>query len=114
MKKLKHNVILTVSKEVQEELKKDEDYEFPEMEKVTVEIYHLEDRENTEVYKIKVPALDDDFDIEIDSDVMDISRQIEEEGGGSVEEFIFEIVMQTLHRDAEEKEARDFFEEISD
>lgn len=113
MRKLEHDMVIKIPTEVQEELKKDE-YDFPEMDECIVEIYHVEDREDTEVYRIYIEALDDDFNIEINSMVMDVSRQIQEEGGGAVEEFIMHMVMQNLHQDAEEEEKRGFFEEISD
>ena len=45
---------------------------------------------------------------------MDMSRDVEEGGGGSVEEFIYYMVMRNIREEVEEQEARDFFEEISD
>lgn len=113
MRKLEHDMVIKIPTKVQEELKKDK-YDFPELEECIVEIYHVEDREDEEVYRINIPALDDDFKIAINSAAMDVSRQIQEEGGGFIEEFIMHLVMQDLRRNAEEDEMRNFFEDISD
>lgn len=113
MRKLNHDMVIKIPKEVREALKNDE-YDFPDLHECVVEIYHVEDREETEVYRIYIAALDDDFNIEINSMMMDISRQIEEEGGDHVAEFIMQMVMSLISQDAEEEEIRDFFEDISD
>lgn len=116
MKKLKHDIILTIPEEVQEYVKKEFDDALPG--KVTMEIYYKEDifRDNIdwEVYNINIVELDDNFDILINKMVMDLSREIDEEGGGHIEEFIYHMVMNNIREEAEEQEARDFFEEISD
>lgn len=113
MRKLEHDLVIKIPSKVQEELQKSE-YDFPDLEECIVEIYHVEDREDEEVYRINIPALDDDFNIAINSVMMDVSRQIQEEGGGPIEEFIMHLVMGHLKQDAEEEEIRDFFEDISD
>ena len=115
MKKLEHDIELTVPKEVRDEaLKHDEN--FPDVEKVTMEIYHEYEKDDDywEFYLIKIPVFEDEFTIKIASVMMDVSREIAEDGGGHVEEFIYEMVMSQVRQDAEESEARDFFEAISD
>ena len=116
MKKLKHDIVLSIPKKVQEYTKEHFDDILPD--KVTMEFYYKEDifRDGLEweVYNINIVELEDNFDIAINKMVMDMSRDVEEEGGGNVEEFIYHMVMKDIREEAEEQEARDFFEEISD
>lgn len=116
MKKLKHDVILTIPEEVQEYTKEHFDDDLPD--KITIEIYHKEDifrdGNDWEVYNINIIELEDSFDISINKMVMEIGRDIEEAGGDHIEEFIYHMVMKNIREEAEEQEARDFFEEISD
>jgi len=114
MKKLEHDIVLTVPKEVREHAIK-EDENFPDVEKVIIEIYHEYEKDDDywEHYFIKISVLDDEFTIKIANIVMEISREIAENGGGSVEEFIYHMLMDQVRQDAEEKEVRDFFEDIS-
>jgi len=116
MKKLKNDIILTIPKEVQEYAEKEFGETFPD--KVTMEFYYKEDINRDgmdwEVYNINIVELEDNFDISINKMVMDFSREIQEQGGGHVEEFIYEMVMKDIRQASEDREARDFFEEISD
>jgi len=115
MKKLEHDIVLTIPEEILKEAQK-ECSDIPIIGKVTMEIYHdyEHDDEEWEVYCIRVSELGDEFDIRIAKEAMDLSRIIEKQGGGCIEEFIYEMVMKMLRHDAEEREARDFFEDISD
>lgn len=114
MRKLEHDILITVPEEMRKELDKETSWDFSGIEKFRVEIYHIEDIDDVEIYRIYIPELDDDFQIEINSLAMDISREIQEEGGGNIEEFIFQLALNHLKQIGEEQEARDFFDEISD
>ena len=113
MKRLR-DINLTIPKEAKALLEKDETFDFPLEEKILVEIYFVEATETDEIYKIRIPDFDDDFDILVDAQAMEVSRLIEEGGGGSVEEFIMEMAFIALERASEEQKTREFFEEISD
>ena len=104
-----------IPKEIYEEAQK-ECADIPFVEKITMEIYHdyQNDDEKWEMYVIKIPEIGDEFDIKITNDVMELSRMIEKQGGGHIEEFIYAMVMKQIRQDVEEKEVRDFFEDISD
>lgn len=66
-----------------------------------------------EFYSIYNKEFDDTQKLNIDKWAMDTSRQIEEEGGGAVIEFLWLTYVNTIKKDAEEQDVRDFFEEIS-
>ena len=114
MKKLDHDILVTIPEEVRKELDKTVTDGFVTPETFKVEIYHVEDTNETEIYRIYILELNDDFQIEITKDAMDISREIEKNGGGNIEEFIFRLALNHIDKMSEEQEARDFFDEISD
>lgn len=105
------NIIIKISDKIREEIKKDFDYD-----QLTLRIERLEDYKDWERYSIRFLEEQDEDDIilQIQTKAMDLSRDIEERGGGLVEEFIIYMLIQQIKKHEEEREVRDFFMEISD
>lgn len=109
MKKLDHVINISIP----ENMKSDFD-----VDSVIYEIYYMDDAEEDclfwEVYGIKLQNTDDLIKIKILKIAMDFSREIEENGGGPIEEFIFRLFLNDVFKHIDEKNTRTFIEEISD
>ncbi len=105
------DIVIKIPEEIREEIKEDFDYD-----QLTLRIERLEDYRNWERYSIRFLEEQDEDDIilQIYSEAMDLSREIEEAGGGPIEEFIIHMLIQQIKKNEEEKEVRDFLMEISD
>lgn len=104
------DIVIKIPDEIREEIKEDFHYD-----QLTLRINRLEDYHDWERYSIRfLEEPDDDIILQIQSEAMDISREIEKNGGGPVEEFITCMLIQQIDKHKEEKEIRDFFMEISD
>jgi hypothetical protein len=109
MEKLKHQVVIPIPTEHQDEVGE---------EKLIFDIFFVgDDRKNAvdyELYAVELEGTDEKVEIRIVKEAMDFSREIEEEGGGPIEEFIFRLWWQHLVKEVEEMSTRDFLEDISD
>lgn len=105
------DIVIKIPEEIHEEIKEDFNHD-----QLTLRIERLEDYKDWERYSICFLEEQDEDDIilQIQSEAMDISREIEEAGGGPIEEFIIHILIQQIKKHEEEREVRDFFMEISD
>ncbi len=105
------NIVIKIPDEIREEIKEDFDHD-----QLTLRIERLEDYKNWERYSIRFLEEQDEDDIilQIQSEAMDISREIEKNGGGPVEEFIIYTLIEQIRKHEKEQEVRDFFMEISD
>lgn len=105
------DIVIKIPDEMREEIKQDFDYD-----QLTLRINRLEDYHDWERYSISFleEQYEDDIILQIKSEAMDISREVEENGGGPVEEFIIYMLVEQIRKFEEEKEVRDFFMEISD
>ena len=108
---MKNDIVIKIPEEIREEIKEDFDHD-----QLTLRIERLENYRNWERYSIRFLEEQDEDDIilQIHSEAMDISREIEEAGGGPVEEFIICMLIEQIKKHEEEREVRDFFMEISD
>jgi len=108
---MSHDIVIKIPEELREEIKKDFDHD-----QLTLRIERLEDYKDQERYSIHFLEEPDDDNIilQILSEAMDISREIEKNGGGPVEEFIIHILIAHIRKHEEEQETRDFLMEISD
>lgn len=104
------DIVIKIPDEIREEIKKDFDYN-----QLTLRIKRLEDYKHWERYSIRfLEEPDDDIILQIQSEAMDLSRDVEKGGGGSVEEFIIYMLIEQIRKHDKEQETRDFFMEISD
>lgn len=105
------DIVIKIPEDIREEVKEYFDYD-----QLTMRIERLEDYKDRERYSIHFLEEPDDDNIilQILSEAMDISREIEKNGGGPIEEFIIHILIKHIRKHQEEQEVRDFFMEISD
>jgi len=108
---MSHDIVIKIPEEIREEIKEDFDYD-----QLTIRIERLEDYKNQERYSIRFLEEPDQDNIilQILSEAMDISREIEKNGGGPVEEFIIYTLIEQIRKHEKEQEVRDFLMEISD
>lgn len=110
MKKLNQNIQI----DIPDHLKSDFDTST-----IIYEIYYIDDIEEDylfwELYGIKLQNSEDMMaHIKISKIAMDYSREIEEEGGGPIEEFIFQLFLNHIYEYIDEKNTKSFIEDISD
>ncbi len=79
---------------------------------ITIEYLHTED--GFEVFEIYYEEYDAKDLFKIEEWAMDISREIEKEGNGPVFQFVWLMYVRAIREGLDAKEARDFFEDISD
>ena len=105
------DIVIKIPEEIREEIKQDFDYD-----QLTLRIKRLEDYQEWERYSIRFleEQNKDDIILQIQSEAMDISREIEQNGGGPVEEFIIYMLIEQINKHNKEEEIRDFLVEISD
>lgn len=105
------DIVIKIPDQIREEIKQNFDYD-----QLTLRINRLEDYQDWERYSIRFleEQHEDDIILQIKSEAMDISREVEENGGGPIEEFIIYMLVQQIRKFEEKKEVRDFFMEISD
>lgn len=105
------DIVIEIPEEIREEIKEDFDYD-----QLTMRIERLEDYKDWERYSIRFleEQNEDDIILQIHSEAMDLSREIEKNGGGPVEEFIIYTLIEQIRKHEKEQEVRDFFMEISD
>ena len=89
------NIVINIPDEIREEIKEDFDHD-----QLTLRIERLEDYKNWERYSIRFLEEQDEDDIilQIQSEAMDISREIEKNGGGPVEEFIICMLIEQIRK----------------
>jgi len=109
--KMSKDVVIEIPEEIREEIKEDFDYD-----QLTLRIKRLENYKDWERYSIRFleEQNKDDIILQIHSEAMDLSRKIEQKGGGPVEEFIIYMLIEQIRKHDKEQETRDFLMEISD
>ena len=104
------DIVIKIPEGIREEIKEDFDHD-----QLTLRIERLEDYKDWERYSICfLGEEDDDMILEMHSEAMDLSRDVEKGGGGSIEEFIIYMLIEQIRKHDKEQETRDFLMEISD
>lgn len=108
---MKNDIVIKIPNEIREKIKKDFDHA-----QLTLRIERLEDDKDWERYSIFFleEQTKGNIILHIYSEAMDLSREVEEAGGGPIEEFIIYTLIEQIRKHEKEQETRDFFMEISD